>query len=95
MSASQPAKPALYVNGTRAAEQAKALLDAYDIDFEIRHTSDPFVFLEWNGIRYTDLFGVADFLMFAGRLPIPGVRKGSRGDGALPGSPIRLPRLSD
>jgi hypothetical protein len=92
MSVSQPAKPVLYVNATRAAEPAKALLDAYDIDFEIRHTSEPFVFLEWNGIRYTDLPGVADFL-FAGRLPIPGVRKGSRGDGALPGSPIRLPRL--
>ncbi len=94
MSVSQPAKPVLYVNKTRAAEQATALLDTYDIDFEIRHTSEPFVFLEWNGIRYTDLLGVADFLMFAGRLPIPGVRKGSRGDGALPGSPIRLPRLS-
>jgi hypothetical protein len=49
------------------------------------------VALHWNGIVYTDVFGIADFLMFAGRLPIEGVRTGAqRSDGKLPGSPISL-----
>ncbi|HVQ77345.1 MAG TPA: hypothetical protein VMT79_17610 [Candidatus Binatia bacterium] len=34
---------------------------------------------------------MADFLMFAGRLPIQGLRKVTmRGDGKAPGSPIPL-----
>jgi hypothetical protein len=43
------------------------------IDFEERHTLDPFVSLHWNGTTYADLFRIADFLMFAGRLPRPGM----------------------
>ena len=89
--ASVPSWPILYVNQTRDAEKARAMLRAYDIDVEERPTTDPFVSLHWNGIVYTDVFGIADFLMFAGRLPIEGVRTGAaRSDGKLPGSPISL-----
>jgi hypothetical protein len=70
---------------------AKDLLEKYAIDFEERHTSDPFVSLHWNGTTYTDLLGIADFLMFAGRLSLPGMRTRDRiEDGELPGSRIRL-----
>jgi hypothetical protein len=69
----------------------QGLLEQYAIDFEERHTSDPFVTLHWNGTTYTDLFGIADFLMFAGRLPLPGMRAQDRTeDGELPGSRIPL-----
>jgi hypothetical protein len=86
-----PRRPILYVNETQDAQRAQALLERYDIDFEIRHTEGPVVSLYWNGTTYTDLFGVAEFLMFAGRLPIAGVRKGAqRGDGEPPGFRIRL-----
>jgi hypothetical protein len=85
------ARPTLYLNGTRDARWAKALLEKYAIDFEVRHTADPLVCLHWNGTTYTDVFGIADFLMFAGRLSLPGTRTRDRtGDGELPGSRIRL-----
>jgi hypothetical protein len=49
------------------------------------------VSLHWNGTTYTDLFGIADFLMFAGRLSLPGMRTRDRTeDGELPGSRICL-----
>ena len=84
-------KPTLYLNGTKDARWAKRLLEKYAIDFEERHTSDPFVSLHWNGTTYTDLFGIADFLMFAGRLSLPGMRTRDRtADGELPGSRICL-----
>ena len=86
-----PPKPTLGMNGTKDARWAKDLLEKYAIDFEQRHTSDPFVSLQWNGTTYTDLFGIADFLMFAGRLFLPGMRTRDRAeDGELPGSRIRL-----
>jgi hypothetical protein len=73
-----PAKPTLCLNGTKDAHWAKGLLEKDAIDFEERHTSDPFVPLHWNGTTYTDLFGIADFLMFAGRLSLPGMRTRDR-----------------
>ena len=86
-----PARPMLHTNGTKDARWAKGLLEKYAIDFEERHTSDPFVSLRWNGTTYTDLFGIADFLMFAGRLSLRGMRTRDRTeDGELPGSRIGL-----
>ena len=86
-----PPKPTLCMNGTTDARWAKDLLEKYAIDFEQRHTSDPFVSLHWNGTTYTDLLGIADFLMFAGRLSLPGMRTRDRAaDSELPGSRIRL-----
>lgn len=86
-----PPKPTLRTNGTKDARWAKHLLERYAIDYEERHTSDPFVSLRWNGTTYTDLFGIADFLMFAGRLSLPGTRTKDRAeDGELPGSRIPL-----
>ena len=86
-----PSRPTLRMNGSKDARWAKALLEKYAIDFEERHTSDPFVSLHWNGTTYVDLFGIADFLMFAGRLSLPGMRTRDRTeDGELPGSRICL-----
>jgi hypothetical protein len=86
-----PPKPTLYRNGTKDARWAKGLLEKYAIDCEERHTSDPFVSLHWNGTSYTDPVGIADFLMFAGRLSLPGMRTRDRtADGELPGSRICL-----
>ena len=86
-----PPKPTLYLNGTKDAHRAKGLLEKYAIDFEERHTPEPFVSLHWNGTTYTDLFGIADFLMFAGRLSLPGMRTRDRtDDGERPGSRIPL-----
>ena len=86
-----PRKPTLRMNGTKDARWAKGLLEKYAIDFEEHHTSDPFVSLHWNGTIYTDLFGIVDFLMFAGRLSLSGMRTRDRTeDGELPGSRIRL-----
>jgi hypothetical protein len=77
--------------GPGEARWTKGLLEKYTIDLEERHTSDPFVSLHWNGTTYADLFGIADFLMFAGRLSLPGMRTRDRPeDGELPGSRIRL-----
>jgi hypothetical protein len=79
------------MNGSKNARWAKDLLEKYAIAFEERQTSDPFVSLHWNGTTYTDLLGIADFLMFAGRLSLPGMRTRDRtADGELPGSRIRL-----
>jgi hypothetical protein len=36
--------------------------------------------LERDGTTYTDLFGIADFLMFAGRVSLPGMRTRDRTD---------------
>jgi hypothetical protein len=79
------------MNGTKDAHRAKRLLEQYGIDFVERRTPDPFVSLHWNGTTYTDLFGIADFLMFAGRLSLPGMRtRDQRDNGELPGSRIPL-----
>jgi hypothetical protein len=86
-----PPKPTLCMNGSKDARWAKGLLEKYAIAFEECQTSDPFVSLRWNGTTYTDLLGIADFLMFAGRLSLPGMRTRDRtADGELPGSRIRL-----
>lgn len=86
-----PPKPTLYMNRTTDAQRAKSLLEQYGIDFVEHQTPDPSVSLHWNGITYTGLFGIADFLMFAGRLSLPGMRKRARTEnGELPGSRIPL-----
>jgi hypothetical protein len=86
-----PPRPILYVNGSAEADEARALLEAYDIDFEIRPAHGPAVELEWNGETFTDLFGVADFLAMAGRV-VPSLRKTGhrRRDEAVPGTRIPL-----
>lgn len=82
-------KPVLYVNGSREAAEAKALLERYGIDFEIREAHDPLIALHWKHQTYTDIFGIADFIMFAGRL-LPELRRGGRGDRAIPGTRVPL-----
>jgi hypothetical protein len=91
MSGTAPAKPVLYVNDSVEAEQARALLDAYDIAFETRPSEEPAIELHWNGQTFTDLFGVADFLAMAGRV-VPSLRKTGRRrrDEASPGMRIPL-----
>jgi hypothetical protein len=79
------------MNDTKDARRARRLLEKHGIDFEECRTSDSAVSLYWNGTTYTDVFGVADFLMFAARLPLPGMgRPGRPADGEVPGSRIRL-----
>jgi starvation-inducible DNA-binding protein len=82
-------KPILYANDSRETDEAKALLERYGIDFEVQETRDAHVSLRWNHSIYTDIFGIADFIMFAGRL-LPEVRKGARGDQAVPGTMVPL-----
>jgi hypothetical protein len=77
------------VNGSREADAATALLDRYGIEFETRETRDPLIALRWKHHVYTDIFGVADFIMFAGRV-IPELRTGGRDDHALPGTRVPL-----
>jgi hypothetical protein len=88
----QPPKPILYANDSREADEARALLERYGIDFEVRETRDPLISLRWKHLTYTDIFGITDFVMFAGRL-LPELRKSSRGDQAVPGTrvPLRAP----
>jgi hypothetical protein len=78
-----------YANNSREADEAKALLDWYGIDFEVRETRDPLIALHWKHHTYTDIFGIADFIMFAGRL-LPELRQGDRGDQAIPGTMVPL-----
>lgn len=86
-----PLKPMLYMNGTTDAQRAKSLLERYGIDFVEHQTLDPSVSLHRNGTTYPDFFGIADFLTFAGRLSLPGMRKRARTEnGELPGSRIPL-----
>jgi hypothetical protein len=82
-------KPILYANDSKEADEAKALLERYDIDFEVRKTREPLLALQWKHHTYTDIFGIADFIMFAGRL-LPELRKGGRGDQAIPGTRVPL-----
>jgi hypothetical protein len=77
------------VNGSREADDATALLERYGIDFEIRETHDPLIALHWKHHTYTDIFGIADFIMFAGRV-LPELRKGGRGERAIPGTRVSL-----
>ncbi len=87
-------KPIVCLNDTEEAERSRALLDANDVDYEIRDTRASAVSLEWNGIVYQGVFGVADFVMFVARLPIPGIRKSDRAvDGCPAGFPIAIPAL--
>ena len=84
-------RPILRMNDTEEARRTLRLLDANDIDLEIREITAPTVSLEWNALVYQGLFGVVDFLMFVGRLPIPGIRKSDRAvDGQPPGFPIKI-----
>jgi hypothetical protein len=82
-------KPILYANDSKEADEAKALLERYNIDFEVRETREPLIALKWQHHTYTDIFGIADFIMFAGRL-LPELRKGGRGDQAIPGTMVPL-----
>jgi hypothetical protein len=86
-----PPKPVLYVSASPESERARALLEAYDIDFETRPAAGPSVSLYWNGETFTDIFGVADFLAMAGRV-VPALRKTGRPrrDEATPGTRIPL-----
>jgi hypothetical protein len=86
-----PPRPVLYVNASSEAEQARMLLEEYDIDFETRSTNGPAIELHWNGQTFTDIFGVADFLAMAGRV-VPALRKTGRRrrDEAPPGTRIPL-----
>lgn len=87
-------KPVLRLNDSDEAERARALLDANDVEFELRDAAAPGVSLEWNGILYQGLFGVADFVMFVARLPIAGIRSSDRAaDGRPTGSLIEIPAL--
>jgi hypothetical protein len=81
--------PILYANDSREADEARALLERYGIDFEVRKTRDPLIALRWQHHTYTDIFGIADFIMFAGRL-LPELRKGGPGDQAIPGTRVPL-----
>jgi hypothetical protein len=84
-----PGKPVVGLDRSEEGARARALLEAHGIDFEVAGTDAPQVSLRWNEIVYPGLFGVADFVMLVGRLPIPDVRKEDRaGDGCLPGSLI-------
>jgi hypothetical protein len=84
-------KPILRMNDTEEARRALRLVDANDIDLEIREITAPTVCLEWNALVYCGLFGIVDFLMFVGRLPIPGIRKSDRAvDGQPPGFQITI-----
>jgi len=86
-----PPRPVLYANTSPEAEEARALLQRYDIDFDTRRTDGPAIELVWNGTTFTDLFGVADFLAMAGRA-VPALRKTGRRrcDEASPGTRIPL-----
>jgi hypothetical protein len=44
------------VNASSEVEQARALLEEYDIDFETRSADGPAVTLHWNGQTFTDIF---------------------------------------
>jgi hypothetical protein len=86
-----PPRPVLYINASPEAEEARALLEEYDIDFETRSTDGPAVTLRWNEQTFTDIFGIADFLAMAGRV-VPALRKTGRRrrDEAPPGTRIPL-----
>jgi hypothetical protein len=87
-------KPILQIGEREEGDKARALLEEHDIDFEIRNEAGRGVSLEWNGIVYQGLLGVADFLMFVARQPIPGVRKSDRAvDGRPTGGRIPIPTL--
>jgi hypothetical protein len=87
-------KPILRMSRGEEAERARALLATYDIDFELRECDAPAVSLEWNGIVYQGMLGIADFLMFVARQPVPGLRKSDRiADGCPPGFPVPIPML--
>lgn len=84
-------KPILQVDDSGEAARARELLEAHDVDYEVGETTTSGVSLEWNSVVYQGFIGVADFVMFVGRLPLPGVRKPGRpGDGRLPGEPVPL-----
>ena len=93
-----PPRPVLHMNTSAEAEEARALLEAYDVDFETRRGNGPAVELEWNGQTFTDLFGVADFLAMAGRV-VPSLRRTGRRrrDEASPGTwiPLRVKERRD
>lgn len=82
-------KPILYANDSREADEAEALLERYGIDFEVQETRDPLIALHWKHHTYTDIFGIADFIMFAGRL-LPELRNRDPGDQAIPGTRVPL-----
>jgi len=56
-------RPILRMNDTGDARRTLRLLDANDIDFEIREITVPTVSLESNALVYHGVFGVVDFLM--------------------------------
>jgi hypothetical protein len=78
------AKPILHLGSGEEGEQMRAMLDEHGIDFQVNDAGAPRPSVEWNAIVYQGLYGLADFLMFVGRLPIPGIH---RSEGAVDGHP--------
>lgn len=82
-------RPILYMNDTKEAEDAKELLEKYDIDFEERRTNDEIVWLEWGILKYHSILGIADFIMIPGSIVRQLKKKGAENnDTRLPGRPI-------
>ena len=69
------AKPILRLGEGNEGQQMRAMLEERGIDFQIDQAGAPRPSIEWNGIVYQGLYGLADFLMFVGRHPIPGIHR--------------------
>src|SRR5262249_13164183 len=86
-----PPRPVLYANTSPEAEEARALLQRYDIDFDTRRTDGPAIGLAWNGTAFTDSVGVVHVLALARGAVRPLRETGGRGcDEASPGTRIPL-----
>jgi hypothetical protein len=85
-------KPILHLGQGDEGQQMRTLLEERGIDFQIRDDGAPRPSVEWNGIVYQGLYGLADFLMFVGRLPIPGIHRTEAGVDRQPtGTRIEIP----
>jgi len=86
------AKPILHLGHSDEGEQMRTLLEEHDIDFQIDDAGAPRPSVEWNGIVYQGLYGLADFLAFVGRLPIPGIHRSENAVGGDPaGTRVEIP----
>jgi hypothetical protein len=69
------AKPILHLGDGDEGQQMRAMLEEYGIDFQVDEAGAPRPSIEWNGIVYQGLYGLADFLTFVGRHSIPGIHR--------------------